>query len=42
MTHWNNDPFVFKGGSGFQEYEPAIFRMPYFMMKFYFMEEEKE
>jgi hypothetical protein len=35
MTHWNNDPFIIKIGGGYSEFEPAIFRLPYFIMRFH-------
>ena len=34
-THWNNDPYATNAGGGYEEYEPAIWRLPYFMMLFY-------
>lgn len=34
-SHWNTDPFAESEGSGYEEFEPAVWRMPYFMMMYY-------
>ena len=34
VTHWNNDPFVYSQGSGYQEFEPGVYLFPYFLMKY--------
>lgn len=33
--HWNGDPFALEGGSGTSEQEPAIWELPYYLMRFY-------
>jgi len=32
---FNSDPFQMNEGDGMGEMEPAIYRLPYFMMKYY-------
>lgn len=32
---WNTDPFEMQQGSGTSEFEPSVWRLPYFMMKYY-------
>lgn len=34
-SHWNNDPFKLNDGTGMQEYEPAVWRLPYYIMLYY-------
>eukprot|EP00598_Pedospumella_elongata_P005501 CAMPEP_0184967304 /NCGR_PEP_ID=MMETSP1098-20130426/718_1 /TAXON_ID=89044 /ORGANISM="Spumella elongata, Strain CCAP 955/1" /LENGTH=817 /DNA_ID=CAMNT_0027488731 /DNA_START=6 /DNA_END=2459 /DNA_ORIENTATION=- len=34
-SHWNNDPFSVTEGSGYSEYEPAVWRLPYYIMLYY-------
>ena len=34
-THFNADLFAAVTGSGMQEYDPSVFRLPYYMMRFY-------
>lgn len=32
--HWNGNPFTMDDGSGTSEYEPAIWRLPYYLMRY--------
>jgi len=34
-SHWNNDPYAIDAGSGMDEYEPSVWRLPYFLMLHY-------
>lgn len=34
-SHWNNDPYSLSAGSGYGEFEPAVWRMPYYIMLYY-------
>ena len=34
-THFNADLFAATTGTGLQEYEPSVFRLPYYMMRYY-------
>ena len=34
-SHWNSDPYSMMAGSGYSEYEPAVWRMPYYIMLHY-------
>jgi hypothetical protein len=34
-NHWNGDPYAVVSGSGYYESEPAVWRMPYYMMLYY-------
>ena len=34
-THANNDPFVLVTGGGGTEFEPAVYLLPYYIMRFY-------
>jgi hypothetical protein len=35
MGHWNNDPYALQAGSGTNEQEPAVWRLPYYLMAYY-------
>ena len=32
--HWNGNPFTMDDGNGMSEYEPAIWRLPYYLMRY--------
>lgn len=34
-SHWNGDPFTVSAGSGYSEFEPAVWRLPYYLMLYY-------
>lgn len=34
-SHWNHDPFSVEDSGGYNEYEPSVWRLPYFMMLYY-------
>ncbi len=33
-SQWNNDPFAIADGSGYSEYQPSVWTLPYWLMKF--------
>jgi hypothetical protein len=33
-SHWNSDPFELQTGSGLVEYEPAVWMLPYYLMRY--------
>mmetsp|Transcript_19127 Transcript_19127/g.31993 ORF Transcript_19127/g.31993 Transcript_19127/m.31993 type:complete len:834 (+) Transcript_19127:33-2534(+) len=35
QAHWNSDPFAAQSGSGQAESEPAVWRLPYYLMLYY-------